>query len=153
MNLSPILPFIMNLSPFFRYFICVLWLQTEETAFRYGGGLWLDWFLSVGSLTTLCVSRLYSAVDRTLNEQGTVVGMRTDRRNPVLVPVCLPQIPHHLTWVRTRTYFPFTTYRLFHTTGIAYKTSRPTVYLLPRERVYLAVAYQWSVDYLWQGDT
>jgi hypothetical protein len=42
------------------------------------------------------------------DECGAVGGMRIGKRNrstrrkPALVPLCPPQIPHDLTWVRTR---------------------------------------------------
>jgi hypothetical protein len=35
------------------------------------------------------------------DECGAVGGM-ADSGKPALVPVCLPQIPHDLTWTRTR---------------------------------------------------
>jgi hypothetical protein len=46
---------------------------------------------------------------RTIDDEcGALGGMRTDRRNrstrrkPAPVPLCVPQIPHDLTWTRTR---------------------------------------------------
>jgi hypothetical protein len=59
-------------------------------------------------LTTLSVSRLYSAGDGMVNEYGALGGMRTSRGNRSTriklppVPQCSPQIPYELTWDRTR---------------------------------------------------
>jgi hypothetical protein len=65
--------------------------------------------LLVGCLTTLLVLRLYSVVDRIINECGAVGEMRIDRgsrstgKKLASVSLCPPQIQHDLTCDRTKT--------------------------------------------------
>jgi hypothetical protein len=52
--------------------------------------------------------RLYSVDDRMINEYGAVGGIRTGRgngstrRKPAPAPLCPSQIPHYVTYDRTR---------------------------------------------------
>jgi hypothetical protein len=69
----------------------------------FRGVVW-DWVHLVRRLLT---GLLYQP--RTIDDEcGAVGGMRigrgnlSTRRKPVLVPLCPPQIPHDLTWTRTR---------------------------------------------------
>jgi hypothetical protein len=62
------------------------------------------YFLSVGYLTTLSVSRLYKSDDRMTDECAAVGGMRTDSENQSTgrksapTPLFTPQISHGLNW-------------------------------------------------------
>jgi hypothetical protein len=64
-------------------------------------------FFHFGYLKTFSLSRLYSVVDRMINECGGVSGMRRGRgkqnarRAPTIVPFCQPQTRHDLTLDRT----------------------------------------------------
>jgi hypothetical protein len=56
----------------------------------------------------MTVSRRYNVDDRMINECGEIDGMRigredrSSRRKSASVPLCSLQIPHDLTWDRTR---------------------------------------------------
>jgi hypothetical protein len=62
----------------------------------------------VGHLTTLSVLRLWNVSYRMIDEceydDGLIIGRgnRNNVRKPALMPLCPPQIPHSLSWDRTR---------------------------------------------------
>jgi hypothetical protein len=113
-----------SLLPLCIYFVCVSFPLPSFVCFLYhthththteaekeylchfliSGGVVRLSPLGTSTLLTYCTRA--GQVDN--DECGAVGGMRIGRRNqstrrkPVPVPLCLPQIPHNLTWTETR---------------------------------------------------